>query len=130
MSGPGRKEMLKRLGYSLKAIDILESKLNIGEIESPDIYISDESSCGDLLILYLAVDDDTIVDAKFQYIGCAGMQLAASTVTKLVKGVRLEDAAHIRPEDIIDYLVRIPKYNLECVEFAVETLHKALNKRH
>ena len=123
-----RKEMLKQLGYSPKAIDILESKLNIGEIESPDICISDESSCGDLLILYLSVDDDTIIDAKYQYIGCAGMQLAASSVTKLVKGVRLKDAARIKPEDIIDYLVRIPQHNLECVEFAVETLQKALKK--
>ncbi|GAI84263.1 unnamed protein product, partial [marine sediment metagenome] len=128
MLDTNRTEMLKRIGYSTKAINILESNLNIGEIKSPDIYISDEAVCGDILILYLSIRNDIIEDAKFQYIGCAGMQLAASALINLVKGVSLEFAAKINTDNVINYLEMVPKQKVECIEFAVATLKKALAK--
>jgi len=123
-----RKEMLKRIGYSTKAINILESNMNIGEIKSPDIYISDESVCGDLLILYLSIRNDIIEDAKYQYIGCVGMQLAASALTQMVKGKSLDYAVKLNPEDVINYLEKVPKQKVECIEFAVDTLKRTIEK--
>jgi len=122
--------MLIRIGYSTKAIDILENNLNIGVMTSPDIYISDESVCGDLLNLYLSIRNGVIEDAMYQYIGCTGMQLAASALTQLVKGVSLEQAMKISEDSVIQYLGRVPKQKVECIEFAVQTLKKALEKYH
>jgi NifU-like protein involved in Fe-S cluster formation len=130
MLDTNRIEMLKRIGYSDKAIGILGSNLNIGEITLPDIYISDESFCGDILMLYLSIGNGAIKDAKYQYIGCAGLQVAASALTQLVKGVSLERAADIDEDDVIRYLGRVPEEKFECVEFAVDTLKKALEKYH
>ncbi|MFC1542975.1 iron-sulfur cluster assembly scaffold protein [Candidatus Neomarinimicrobiota bacterium] len=120
--------MLKRIGYSTRAINIIESNLNIGELKSPDICISNESSCGEYLVIYLSISNDIISDAKFQYIGCAGLQLAASAITKLVKGVSLESAITINADNVIDYLEKVPKQKVACIEFAVTTLKKALVK--
>ena len=125
-----RKEMLRRIGYSTRAIDILESNMNIGEIPSPDIYITDESSCGDILFLYISISNNVIQDARFQYIGCAGMQVAGSTLTQLVKSLSIEQAMKISEDDVIDVLERVPPEKIECIEFAVATLRKALARYH
>jgi NifU-like protein involved in Fe-S cluster formation len=123
-----RIELLKRIDYSAKAIDILERDLNIGEISAPDIRISDESSCGDLLILDLSIGNDVISDAKYRYIGCIGMQLAASALTQLVKGTSLAQAARITEDSVVQYLEKVPEQKVECIEFAVKILKKALAK--
>ena len=126
----GIETQLPGVSSTLYSEKQLESNLNIGEMTSPDIYISDESVCGDLLNLYLSIRNGVIKDAKYQYIGCVGMQLAASTLTQLVKGVSLEQAMKISEDNVIHYLEKVPKQKVECIEFAVKTLKKALEKYH
>ena len=125
-----RREMLKRIGYSTKAIDILESGVNIGELATPDIRIAGESSCGDLLLLDLSIRNGVIQDAKYRYIGCVGMQLAASALTQLVKGISITQAARITEEHVVQYLEKVPKQKIECIAFAIATLKRALASRH
>jgi len=123
-----RNVLLQNMGYSQKAVNILESNLNIGVIKSPTVSISAQSDCGDFLLLYLSIHKNIITNAKYQCIGCAGVQAVASAVTEMIKGKSVDDALLLRPSDIIKYLEKVPESKIECVRFVNHTLRKALEK--
>lgn len=119
---------LANLGYSRKAIELFRKRINIGSINEPGICVSTESNCGDTLILSLQIDQGIIRNAKYQYIGCIGLQTAASALTEFIIGIPVEQAYRIRPADIRRYLGRIPSEKNECITFACRSLHLALDK--
>ncbi len=123
-----KDELLRSVGYSDKAIDIIGRDLNIGELKAATVQVSHQSECGDILYLDLLVEDNIIRDAGYRYIGCLGLQLAASVITELVRGMSLEKAAEIDENDIFDYAENIPSQKMDCVELAVKTLQLALWK--
>jgi NifU-like protein involved in Fe-S cluster formation len=125
---PMRKNLLKEMGFSEKAIKIISENVNMLDIENPSAYAKHQSSCGDILMLSLKIKDDIIVDAGYQYIGCAGLQACASGLTEMIKGMKPEEAGKIEIRDIINYLEGIPKQKYECAESARDTLRKALGK--
>lgn len=125
---PMRKNLLKEMGFSEKAIKLISESVNMLEIENPSAYAKHQSSCGDLLMLSLKIKDDIIVDSGYQYIGCAGLQACASGLTEMIKGMKTEEAEKIEIEDIINYLEGIPKEKYECAECARDTLRKALEE--
>lgn len=125
-----RIELLSAMGYSDKAIGFILHKTNVGEIKNPSVTAKNQGTCGDIMILHLYIEQGRIKDAKYDYIGCAGLQAAASALTEMIKGLKLADAEKINSKNILDYLGGLPQQKHECALLASTTLQKALENYH
>lgn len=122
-----RNKLLIDMGFSEKAVSILEQELNMGTMTNPSITEQHQDSCGDILFLSLRIDGDIINDAMYEYIGCTGLQSCASALTEMIKGKSINQANEINIEEIIAYLEGIPQEKYECAEIARDTLRKAIH---
>jgi NifU-like protein involved in Fe-S cluster formation len=121
-----RQKLLLDMGFSQKAVAILDQNLNMGTMENPTITEQHQGSCGDILFLSLKISENVIEDAMYEYIGCAGLQSCASALSEMIRGKSLDIAEKIEIEDIIEFLEGIPKKKYECAEIARDTLRKAI----
>lgn len=121
-----RAALLSAMGYSDKAISFILEKTNIGEIKDASISAKDQGTCGDIMILYLDIEDQLIKDAKYDYIGCAGLQAAASALTEMIIGKNISEVEKVESKDILNYLNGLPQQKHECALLASNTLKKAL----
>lgn len=121
-----RTKLLIDMGFSKKAVSILESELNMGTMADPSITEQHQGTCGDILFLSLKIDDEIIIDAMYEYIGCAGLQSCASALTEMIKGKSVDQVNQINTEEIIVYLDGIPPQKYECAEIARDALRKAI----
>ena len=96
-------------------------------MENESIKAQHQGTCGDILFLSLRIKDQVISDARFEYIGCAGLQSCASAMTEMIKGKSLEDAYLLDARQIIDWLGGIPRQKYECAEIANTCLHNAID---
>ena len=119
-------ELLKESGFSDKAIDYYTRKVNVGIIKDPSISFSYTGHCGDTMIIYLKINSNIIVDAKFEVIGCVGAFSAGSVLMKMIIGENIFTARNITEEDIIDHLHGVPSSKIDCVCLAITTLEKTL----
>jgi nitrogen fixation NifU-like protein len=114
------------MGYPDKAIEFIVNKTNVGEIPYPTLSAKNQGTCGDIMILHLKIEQDIITDAKYDYIGCAGLQAAASALTEMIIGISLRSAQKIESQDILTYLGGLPEQKHECAQLASNTLKKGL----
>ena len=121
-----RKELLAALGYSEKAILMLEEERHYGALPRPTVHVKHQTGCGDILFLDLDIQDGIIRDAAFRFVGCSGLQASASGLTEMIIGKRVTDVEHISTHDIVDWLEGIPENKYECAEAASITLRKAI----
>lgn len=120
-------KLLGESGYSKKAIELYVNKVNVGELENPDVVTTYFGLCGDLIKLYLKIDKKGIIeDAKFYYLGCPGSASSASAMTELVKGKTVDQAKKITEDNVLNELGGLPKTKLDCPRLAVKTLRKAI----
>jgi NifU-like protein involved in Fe-S cluster formation len=119
---------LRKTGYSKKAVRLLKQQLNFGTIEYLDITAKHESDCGDMLILYLKLNKQTIIDAKYEYVGCRGLESAASALTEMIKGKTLQEASKIGFLDVLTFLEGIPPSKYECIHMALNTLSEGIKE--
>lgn len=113
--------------YSQKVMDHFSNPRNVGEI--PDADGKGEignAVCGDIMVLYIKVDDDRIADARFQTFGCGAAIATSSMVTELVKGKTLEEAEKISKRTVADALDGLPPNKMHCSNLAADALHKAI----
>jgi len=122
----GMIELLKKAGYSEKAIDYYMKKLNVGMIEGADAVESYTGLCGDSMKVYLRVEKGKIEDAKFQAIGCAGAFASGSALTEMVKGKTIKEAEKLTEQDVIEHLGDLPGPKLHCARLAVDALRKSV----
>jgi len=122
-----RKDLLLAMGFSEKAISILNENLNMKSMENPTITEQHQGTCGDILMLSLKISQNVIEDASYEYIGCAGLQACASAMTEMIKGKKISEAMTLEVDDILDYLRGIPTQKYECAEISRDTLKIALN---
>jgi len=125
-SEKGLVELLRKAGYSEKAIDYYMTKLNVGVIEGAEAVDSYTGLCGDSMRVYLKVEENVIKDAKFQAIGCAGAFASGSALTEMVKGKTLKEAEKITEQDVIKDLEELPGPKLHCARLAVDALRKSI----
>ena len=123
-----RWQLLSEMGFSKKAIDILEQNLNMGIMDNPSITAQHQGTCGDILMLSLQIKDNYIQDAMYEYIGCAGLQACASALTEIVKQKDINTLLNLGVSEIIEYLESIPESKYECAEIARNTLIMAINE--
>jgi NifU-like protein len=121
-----RNKLLLDMGFSEKAVSILDQNLNMGTMKDPSITEQHQGSCGDILFLSLKIEEGIIHDAMYEYIGCAGLQSCASALSEMIKGKTLEEAERFEIEDIINFLEGIPQKKYECAEIARDTLRKII----
>ncbi len=119
-------ELLKKSGYSDKAIEYYTKKVNVGSIENPSVSLSYTGHCGDTMKIYLKIDSEIITDAKFEAIGCAGAFSVGSALMEMIKDQKILFAKNITEDDIIEHLGGIPSAKTDCVCLVRRTLEKTI----
>ena len=122
----GLRELLRKAGYSEKAIDHYIKKRNVGVIEGAEAAESHMGLCGDSMRVYLKIEKGLIIDAKFQAVGCAGAFASGSALTEMVKGKTLRVAERITEQDLVRDLGKLPGPKLDCVRLALDALRKSI----
>jgi nitrogen fixation NifU-like protein len=120
------RNLLKRSGYSERAIEYYENHLNVGIINNPDAQYMFTGPCGDTMEIFLRIKSDIITDAKFQAIGCAGSFTSGSALTKMITGKTLKECNKLDENDVLNHLGVIPEQKVHCARLAVLTLKKAI----
>jgi NifU-like protein involved in Fe-S cluster formation len=114
-------------GYSKKAIELYVNNVNVGTLENPSVFTTFLGPCGDLIKLYLKINErDVIEDATFYYLGCPGSAASASAMTTLLKGSTIKQAEIMTENDIIEELGGLPKLKHDCATLSIKTLRKAI----
>lgn len=119
--------MMVESGYSNKAIELYVNNVNVGKLNNPTVTTTFLGSCGDLIKLYLKINEKNIIeDAKFYYLGCPGSASSASAMTTLLKSKTVDQAKKITGNDILAELGGLPKSKLDCTALSIKTLRKAI----
>jgi nitrogen fixation NifU-like protein len=115
--------------YSDTVMEHFTNPRNMGEIENADA-VSDvgNPACGDMMRLYLKIEDGKIVDAKFKTFGCGAAIAASSMLTEIIKGKTLEEAESITNRQVVDALGGLPPVKHHCSVMAEEALAKAIKE--
>jgi len=101
---------------------------NVGEIEDPDgVGHVGNPVCGDIMELYIKVNDHTITDAKFKTFGCGAAIATSSMITELVKWKSIEEALEISNRAVAEALGGLPPIKMHCSVLAEEALKSAIN---
>lgn len=113
--------------YSDKVMDHFKNPRNIGEIENPDgVGHVGNPVCGDIMDLYIKVNDSTITDAKFKTFGCGAAIATSSMVTEMVKGKSITEALKITNKAVAEALGGLPPIKMHCSVLAEEALKSAI----
>ena len=113
--------------YSEKVMDHFMHPRNMGEIEDPSgVGEVGNPACGDVMRLYLKIENNTIIDAKFKTFGCGAAIASSSMTTELIKGKSIDEALAISNEAVAEALGGLPPAKQHCSVLAEEALQAAL----
>ncbi len=113
--------------YSEKVMQHFLNPHNVGEIpDASGVGNVGNIICGDIMRLYIKVEDNRIVDAKFKTLGCGAAIATSSMVTDLVKGKTLDEALQISNKAVAEALGGLPKIKMHCSVLAEEALRAAI----
>jgi len=113
--------------YSEKVMDHFKNPRNVGEIEDADgVGEVGNATCGDIMKIYLKVENDIIKDVKFQTFGCGSAIATSSMVTEMVMGKTLEEAEKVSNKAVAEALDGLPPTKMHCSNLAADALHKAI----
>lgn len=113
--------------YSDKVMDHFQNPRNVGEIANADgIGEEGNARCGDIMKLWIKVEDGKIVDAKFKTFGCGAAIATSSIITELVIGKTLEEAEQISDKSVVDALDGLPPVKMHCSNLAADALKRAI----
>lgn len=113
--------------YSEKVMDHFTNPRNVGEIENPSgVGEVGNPVCGDIMRLYILVEDGVIKDCKFKTFGCGAAIATSSMVTEMVKGKTIEEALQITNKAVAEALDGLPAQKMHCSNLAADALHKAI----
>ena len=109
-------------------MDHFANPRNVGEIENADgIGKVGNPVCGDIMNLYLRVENNVITDAKFKTFGCGAAIATSSMVTELVKGKTIDEALGISNRAVAEALGGLPPIKMHCSVLAEEALRSAID---
>ena len=113
--------------YTQTVIEHFTNPRNVGVIENPDGYGKVGSPvCGDLMEVYIRVDDGRIADIKYRTFGCGAAIASSSIASEMVKGQPLQVAAALTDEQVAAALGGLPDAKMHCSNLAASALHAAL----
>ena len=115
------------MAYSEKVIDHFANPRNVGEIENADgIGEVGNARCGDIMKMYIKVEDDVITDVSFKTFGCGAAIATSSMATELVKGKPISEALKLTNKAVMEALDGLPAYKMHCSVLAEEAIRSAL----
>ncbi|MFZ5559519.1 MAG: iron-sulfur cluster assembly scaffold protein [Patescibacteria group bacterium] len=116
--------------YNKKILEHFTHPKFFGKIENPDVIgKAGNPRCGDLLTLYLKVDEKTekIKEIRFETLGCAAAVAASDMICQIAKGKTLEQAVKIGFQDVSNELGVLPPLKIHCAQLVTEALRDAIN---
>ena len=117
--------------YSEKVMDHFEHPRNVGEIADADgVGQVGNPKCGDIMKMYLKIDNGVITDVKFKTFGCGSAIATSSMATELIKGKPIEEAAKLTNAAVAEALDGLPGYKMHCSVLAEEAIKAALADYH
>jgi len=113
--------------YTKKVMDHFTNPRNMGEIENADgVGTVGNAKCGDIMRIYLSVENDIITDIKFKTFGCGAAVATSSIATELVMGKTIQEAMKVTNDAVVEALDGLPKAKVHCSLLAEEALQAAL----
>lgn len=113
--------------YSQKVMDHFKNPRNVGVIEDADgIGEVGNAVCGDIMKIYLKIDDGIITDVKFETFGCGSAIASSSMATELIKGKPLSEALALTNKAVTEALDGLPAHKLHCSVLAEEAIQSAV----
>ncbi len=113
--------------YSDKVMDHFTHPRNVGEIEAPSgVGQVGNAKCGDIMKMYLKIEDDVIVDVKFKTFGCGAAIATSSMATELIKGKTVAEALQLTNSAVVEALEGLPPVKIHCSVLAEEAIKAAL----
>ena len=113
--------------YSEKVMDHFMNPRNVGTIEDASgVGEVGNAKCGDIMKIYLKIEDGIITDVKFNTFGCGAAIATSSMATELIKGKPVEDALALSNQAVVEALDGLPAYKLHCSVLAEEAVKAAV----
>ena len=113
--------------YSEKVLDHFSNPRNVGEIEKADgVGTVGNAKCGDIMQMYLKVDNGIITDVKFKTFGCGAAIATSSVATEMVKGKTIDEALQLTNKAVAEALDGLPSQKVHCSLLAEEAIHAAI----
>ena len=118
--------------YNEKVMKHFTDPQNVGEMADADaIGEVGNVKCGDVMKIFLKIEDEYVKDIKFQTFGCGAAIATSSMVTEMAKGKTLDDALQISNKEVAEALDGLPPQKMHCSNLAADALHAAIdNYRH
>lgn len=113
--------------YSEKVMDHFRNPRNVGVIENADgIGEVGNAKCGDIMKMYLKIENDIIVDVKFETFGCGSAIASSSMATEMIKGKPVDEAMKLTNKAVAEALDGLPQHKMHCSVLAEEAIQSAL----
>ena len=113
--------------YTGKVMDHFTNPRNVGELENANgVGEVGNAKCGDIMRIYLDVQDGVIKDVKFLTFGCAAAVATSSITTEMVKGKTLDEAWELTNKAVAEALDGLPPAKMHCSNLAADALHRAI----
>lgn len=113
--------------YSEKVVDHFTNPRNVGEIEEADgVGQVGNPVCGDIMKIYLKIENNIIVDVKFKTFGCGAAIATSSMATELIKGKSVDEALELSNKAVVEALDGLPPVKLHCSVLAEEAVKSAI----
>ena len=113
--------------YSDKVMDHFSNPRNVGEIENANgVGVVGNAKCGDIMKMYLKIEDGVILDAKFKTFGCGAAVATSSMATELVKGKTVDEALQVTNLAVAEALDGLPPIKMHCSNLAEEAIQAAI----
>lgn len=113
--------------YTDLVMDHFSNPRNVGTIPDADgVGLEGNPVCGDLMKIFIKVNEDRIEDIKFQTFGCGAAIATSSMVTEMVKGKTLDEALKVTNRKVAEALGGLPSQKMHCSNLAADALHKAI----
>ena len=114
--------------YSEKVFDHFSNPRNVGEIEDANgVGEVGNARCGDIMKMYLKIEDGIIKDVKFKTFGCGAAIATSSMATEMIKGKPLDEALKLTNKAVVEALDGLPPVKLHCSVLAEEAVKEAIN---
>ena len=113
--------------YSEKVMDHFRNPRNVGVLEDANgIGEVGKAKCGDIMKMYLKIEDDIVKDVKFETFGCGSAIASSSMATELIKGKPVSEARQLTNKAVAEALDGLPDYKMHCSVLAQEAIESAL----
>ena len=113
--------------YSEKVMDHFRNPRNVGSMENADgVGEVGNAKCGDIMKIYLKIDDDKVSDVKFETFGCGSAIASSSMATEMIKGKSLDEILAVTNKAVTEALDGLPAHKLHCSVLAEEAIRAAV----